>query len=84
MDRRSFERSLRAFQARKPYRSFTVALVNGDRVQVDHPEALVVRDGLAVFVAAGGVPTLFDHESVSQFIGEVAGSKHKSNGGPAK
>jgi hypothetical protein len=78
VDRRSFERSLRALHTRKPYRSFTVALVNGDRVQVDHPEALVIRGGLAVFVAADGVPTLFNHESVS----ELVGAKHKFNGGP--
>jgi len=64
-----FERSLRAFQRRTPFRSFTVALVNGDRFQVDHPEALIVRDGVAVFIAAGGVPALFDHSSVSQFVG---------------
>lgn len=70
MDPGNFVRSLRAFQRRIPFRPFTVALVNGDRFQVDHPEALVVRDGVAVYVAAGGVPTLFDHESVSEFIGE--------------
>jgi hypothetical protein len=68
-----FERSLRAFQRRTPFRPFTVALVNGDRFQVDHPEALVLRDGVAVFVAAGGVPVLFDHESVSQMAGEPLG-----------
>lgn len=73
MDPGSFERSLRAFQRRTPFRPFTVALVNGDRFQVDHPEALVVRDGVAVFVAAGGVPTLFDHDSVSQLVGEPVG-----------
>jgi hypothetical protein len=67
------ERSLRAFQRRSPFRPFVVALVNGDRVQVDHPEALVIRDGVAVFIAAGGVPTLFDHESVSQLVGEPLG-----------
>ncbi len=65
-----FDRTLSAFQRRRPFRPFTVALVNGDRFQVDHPEALVLRDGVAVFVAAGGVPTLFDHESVSEFVGE--------------
>ena len=65
-----FERSLRAFQRRTPFRPYTVALVNGDRFQVDHPEALVSRDGVAMFIAAGGVPMLFDHSSVSQFIGE--------------
>jgi hypothetical protein len=61
-----FDRSLRAFQRRRPFRPFTVELVSGDCFQVDHPEALIVRDGVAVFVARGGVPTLFDHESVSQ------------------
>lgn len=65
-----FERTLRAFQRRSPFRAFTVALVNGDRFQIDHPEALVLRDGVAVYVAAGGAPMLFDHEGVNQFIGE--------------
>lgn len=69
MDPGHFEPSLRAFQRRIPFRVFTVALVNGDRFQVDHPEALVLRGGVAVFVAADGTPTLFDHESVSEFIG---------------
>jgi hypothetical protein len=65
-----FDRTLRAFQRRTPFRSFTVELMSGDRFEVDHPEALVVRDGAAVFIARRGMPTLFDHESVSQFIGE--------------
>ena len=70
MEQAQFERSLRAFQRQSPFRLFTVALINGDRVQVDNPEALVVRRGTAVFVAADGVPTLFDHGIVSQFVGE--------------
>jgi hypothetical protein len=65
-----FDRSLRAFQHRTPFRAFTVELVSGYRFQVDHPEALVLRDGVAVFVAHGGVPVLFDHEGVSQVNGE--------------
>jgi hypothetical protein len=73
MEAGQFERSLQAFQRRAPYRPFTVALVNGDRFQVDHPEALVLRDGVAVFIAAGGVPTLFDHTSVRQLVGEPLG-----------
>ncbi len=59
MDVAQFERSLLAFQRRTPFRSFTVALVNGDCIQVDQPQTLVLRDGVAVLVAAGGVPTLF-------------------------
>ena len=70
MDAEHFQRSLRAVQRRTPFRPFTVELVSGNRFQVDHPEALVLRDGVAVFVAAGGVPTLFDHESVSQIIAD--------------
>jgi hypothetical protein len=66
VDAENFDKSLRALHKRSPWRPFTVALVNGDRFQVDHPEALVVRGGVAVFVAADGQPTLFDHESVSQ------------------
>jgi len=73
MDAENFEKSLRAFQRRAPFRPFTVALVNGDQFQVDQPEALVLRDGVAVFIAAGAVPTLFDHESVSELTGETLG-----------
>lgn len=66
----NFDRTLRAFQRRAPFQPFTVELVSGTRIQVDHPEALVFRDGVAVFVARGGVPTIFDHEGVSQMIAE--------------
>ena len=71
MEAGHFDRSLRAFQRRAPFHPFTVALVSGERFQVDHPEALVVRDGVAVFIAAGGAPMLFDHESVSDLSGEA-------------
>jgi hypothetical protein len=35
-----------------------------------NPDALVTRDGVAVFIGPGGVPVLFDHENASQLIGE--------------
>jgi hypothetical protein len=73
MEVEQFERSLRAFQRRTPFRSFTVALVNCDGFQVDHPEALVLRGGVAVFITAGGEPTLFDHSSISELVGEPLG-----------
>lgn len=68
-----FDRALAAFRQRVPFRPFTVALVNGDRFEVDHPGALVVRDGVAVFIGPGGVPVVFDHEGVSQFVGDLSG-----------
>jgi hypothetical protein len=66
METENFDRTLTAFKRRTPFRPFTVALVNGDRFEVDHPDALVVRDGVVVYIGAGGVPVLFDHEGVSQ------------------
>jgi hypothetical protein len=69
----NFDNTLTAFRRRVPFRPFTVVLVNGDRFEVDHQEALVVRDGVAVFVAPGGVPVLFDHEGVAQVIGDLKG-----------
>jgi hypothetical protein len=53
---------------------FTVELNGGRRFAVDHPSALVVRDGVAVFLAPGGIPIWFDHESLNQIIG--AGSNN--------
>jgi hypothetical protein len=67
----TFDQTVNAFKNRKPFKPFTVALVDGDRFEVDHPVAIVVRDGVAIYVAPGGVPIIFDHEGVSQFIGEL-------------
>jgi hypothetical protein len=71
MQANNFDRSLNAFKNRKPFRPFTVVLVDGDRIEVNYPDALGVRDGMAVYIAAGGVPILFDREGVSQFIGDL-------------
>ena len=70
MTAENFDRALRALQRRSPFKPFTVEMVSGDRFQVDHPEALVFRGGVAVFVSKAAVPVIFDHEGVSQFLGE--------------
>jgi hypothetical protein len=67
----TFDGTLKAFQQRVPYRPFTVVLVNGDRFEVDFPNALVVRDGTAIFVQPGGIPVIFDHEGVNQIVGDL-------------
>jgi hypothetical protein len=69
----SFDSTLNAFMSRTPFQPFTVALINGDRLEVDHPKSLVWRDGVAIYVAPGGIPTIFDHEGVNQFIGDLMG-----------
>ena len=71
MQLENFEETMQSFKRRVPFRPFTVALVNGDRFEVDHAEALLVRDGLGVYVAPGGIPVIFDYEGVSQVIGDL-------------
>ncbi|MGL4463703.1 MAG: hypothetical protein ACRC1K_16235 [Planctomycetia bacterium] len=71
MEAEAFDRSLGAFVHRRPFRSFTVELVSGARLQVDHLEALVLRSGVAVHFTADGPPTLFDNQSVSQLTGSL-------------
>jgi len=71
----NFDRTLNAFRTRVPFKPFTVVLVNGDRFEVDHQGAFFARDGMSVFIAPGGTPILFDHESVIQFIGDIIGQQ---------
>ena len=59
----NFATVLEGLRGRQPFRVFTVELNGGLRFEVDHPGALVVRDGVAVFLAPGGVPVWFDRES---------------------
>jgi hypothetical protein len=68
MTSENFDRALQGLRDVQPFRVFAVELNSGKRFEVDHPQALVVRDGVAVFVAPGGVPILFDHDSVNQII----------------
>ncbi len=69
MDRDTFDSAIRAFKHRTPFRPFKVALVNGDRLEVDQPDALAIREGVGLFAGSGGVPVIFDYEDVSQVIG---------------
>jgi hypothetical protein len=72
MTSENFDRVLNGLADRKPFQVFTVELHGGKRFEVDHPRALVVRDGVAVFIAPGGVPIWFDHDSVNQIIAAPA------------
>ena len=73
MDRRRFESTIRVFRDRRPFRPFTIAMVNRDRLEIDHPDALLVRDGVGLFAGPGGVPAVFDYEGVTQMIGDLSG-----------
>ena len=60
-----FDSILAALTSVTPFQVFTLELHGGQRLEVDHPNALILRDGVAVFLAPGGVPVLFDHDSVN-------------------
>jgi hypothetical protein len=78
MSSKNFERILRAYQTRKPFRPYRVRFVDGEYIDVYHPEALVTRGGTAIFFDRDDVPTLFDFEGVSEVIGEANSRKAKS------
>jgi hypothetical protein len=65
-----FSSTLLSFQRRVPFRSYVVELVGGDQIQVDHPEALVVRGGFAFYLSTDGAPAIFDHEGVAQVFSD--------------
>jgi hypothetical protein len=71
----NFNSVLEGLRQVQPFRVFTVELHGGRRFEVDHSGALVVRDGVAVFLAPGGVPVWFDHDSVNQIIAAPASAK---------
>lgn len=68
----NFQRLLDALANRSPFQPFTVELVGGRRFEVDRARAMVVRDGVAVYIAPGGVPIWFDNESVTAIVGDTA------------
>ncbi len=73
MTEKTFDDVLNGLRLMQPYTVLTVELNGGRRFEVDHPGALVVRDGTADFLAPGGVPVWFDHQSVLRIIGAPAG-----------
>ncbi|HZW32876.1 MAG TPA: hypothetical protein VFF52_19330 [Isosphaeraceae bacterium] len=74
MTAENFDHILNTPAERTPFQVFTAEFNSGRRFEVDHPRALVARDGVAVFLAPGGYPIWFDHESVNQIIGAPAGT----------
>ena len=67
-----FDQLLIALQERQPFRPFTVELAGGNQFEVDHPRAMVMRDGVAVYLKPGGIPVWFDHDSVTQIVDDIA------------
>lgn len=71
MDATTFEKTLNSLLRRVPFQPFTVLLVNGERLNVDSPQLLLFRDGVAIFAAQGEAPCIFDPGAVTRFVADV-------------
>ena len=63
-----FEKALLTMLDRRPFKPFTVELNNGERFEIDQPEATVLRQGLAIFMAPGPEPIYFTYDGVAQIV----------------
>jgi hypothetical protein len=66
----NFQNTLSELRRQSPFRPFVVEFVNGERIEVDHPETLAIRDKRAIFINKGGGAHYFDPEGVSRIIGK--------------
>ena len=69
MEPDNFEKTILVLKRRKPFVPFIISMANGDRHEIDYPDALALRGGLGMFLNPGGVPVFLDHEGVTQVIG---------------
>ena len=68
MDQGNFGETLDVFQMRRPFRTFVIELVTGERLFVDDPTRVHYKDfGTAVFWHKSGRIKVFDHEGVVSF-----------------
>ncbi|HEX5446922.1 MAG TPA: hypothetical protein VFW87_24105 [Pirellulales bacterium] len=72
MTAENFQKVLVAMIRRRPFRPFTVELNTGVRIEIDHPEATVIREGVAIFIGPGFTPVDFDQDRVTQIIDSPA------------
>ena len=68
MTEESFERAMRSFCKRQPFRPFFLELITRERMLVHHPEAVTHRGSLAVFVTPLAQYHLFDSSSVCRIL----------------
>ena len=53
---------------RKPFQAFTLILRDGMLLEVDHPQAIQVAEGIAIFRLPGSIRLCIDHDSVNFII----------------
>ena len=63
-----FEETLTTSLDMRPFQVFTIELLNGRRLEVDHPSVFAFRGGTASMLLPGSVPVIFDCTSVAAVI----------------
>ena len=63
-----FKETLTALLNLRPFQVFTIELLNGRRLEVDHHSVIAFRDGTAWMLLPGSVPVSFDCTSVAAVI----------------
>ncbi len=64
----NFEETLTNLLSNRPFQVFTIELLNGRRLEVDHPLMIAVREGTAWMILPGSVPVSFDCTSVAAVL----------------
>jgi hypothetical protein len=64
----SFKVVLAKLLERRPFTPFTLELVSGSRIEVNHPEALTLYEHLVVCVSTSTRRSVFEYASVVRFI----------------
>jgi hypothetical protein len=80
MEPENIARALRNFCQRKRFFPFFVELTSGDNFLISHPEALVIRDGLAMLMRKDRGYRVFDSASVCQLYDQPLSSPPESGG----
>jgi hypothetical protein len=68
MKKENFERVRKAFFDRRPFHPFTMELVNGVGIEVNHPEAVRFYGELLKYTSTTEIQCVFAMEDVVRFI----------------
>ena len=68
MKHEHFQHVLNQFLTRRPWKPFTLELINGSWLVVEHPEFLAVYGTLLNWTNSNGARSIFEYTSVVRFI----------------
>ena len=68
MTPKQFDRAMRGFNQRRPFRRFLIELVSGGDFPITHPEAVRREEDLYFYRAPDGGNVLFAAESVTRLL----------------